>query len=66
MIARLIIGTGLFALGYFVGKEMGRAESIRDQLRWAAEGEDLVPTKLDPEAEIGSETSDPAAARSAS
>jgi hypothetical protein len=66
MIVRLVIGTGLFALGYFVGKEVGRAESIRDQLSWAAEGEDSVPARRDPEAEIEPETSDPAAARSGS
>lgn len=62
MIVRIFIGAGLFALGYFVGKEMGRAESIRDQLSWAAEEDDPMPTKHDPEAEIESETADPAAA----
>lgn len=66
MIVRLFIGTGLFALGYFVGKEAGRAEAVRDQLRWAAEGEDRVPSKLDSEAEIESERSDSATARSGS
>ena len=62
MIVRIFIGAGLFALGYFVGKEMGRAESIRDQLSWAADEDDLMPTKRDPEAKIEPETSDPAAA----
>lgn len=62
MIVRIFIGIGLFALGYVVGKEMGRAESIRDQLSWAAEEDDLMPTMHDPEAEIVSETSDSAAA----
>ena len=47
MFVRLIVGAGLFALGYFVGKEMGRAESIRDQLSWAAEEEDLMSAKQD-------------------
>ena len=37
MIVRLVMGAGLFALGYFLGKEIGRAEAIRDQLRWDSE-----------------------------
>jgi len=42
MVVRIFIGVGLFVLGYFVGKEIGRAESIRDQLTWAAEEDDPV------------------------
>ena len=37
MIVRLFVGAGLFALGYMLGREVGRAESIRDQLQWATE-----------------------------
>jgi hypothetical protein len=48
MIVRIFIGVGLFALGYLVGKEMGRAESIRDQLSWATDDDDLMPDKHGP------------------
>ncbi len=47
MIARIVIGIGLFALGYFVGKEIGRAESIRDQLRGATDYDVLTPVAPD-------------------
>ena len=43
---RVFIGVGLFALGYFVGKEIGRTESIRDELRRAAEEDDQAPREL--------------------
>jgi hypothetical protein len=46
MIIRVFIGVGLFALGYFVGKEIGRTESIRDELRRAAEEDDQAPREL--------------------
>ena len=49
MIIRVFIGVGLFVLGYLVGKEVGRTESIRAQLRLAAEGEDRMPGRLDSE-----------------
>jgi hypothetical protein len=42
---RIFIGAGLFALGYFLGREIGRTEPIRDRLRLAAEGEG-TPTEL--------------------
>jgi hypothetical protein len=57
MIARLFIGVGLFALGYLVGREMGRAESVRDQLSGASEGDASMPGKQAPEGDIESETS---------
>lgn len=47
MIARIVLGIGLFALGYFVGKEIGRAESIRDQLRGAVDGNDTMQAESD-------------------
>ena len=51
MIVRVIIGVGLFALGYLVGKEIGRTESIREQLRLAAEGDDQMPARPDSESQ---------------
>ena len=47
MMVRIFIGVGFFVLGYFVGKEIGRAESVRDQLDWAAEDDDLLSGKPD-------------------
>jgi hypothetical protein len=32
MIGRLMVGVGLFALGYYLGREMGRTEHIRNRL----------------------------------
>jgi hypothetical protein len=47
MSVRIFIGAGLFALGYFLGKEIGRTEPIRDRLRLAAEGKsEETPTEL--------------------
>ncbi|MGD8588888.1 MAG: hypothetical protein PVG22_08675 [Chromatiales bacterium] len=37
MIARLIINLGLFALGYYVGREVGRTESVRERMRQVRE-----------------------------
>ena len=37
MIARVFIGIGLLLLGYCVGKEVGRMEPIREELRKARE-----------------------------
>jgi len=62
MIVRIFIGVGLFALGYFLGKEMGSAESVRDQLSWAAEEDDRIPTAQHPDAGAEPETPDPPAA----
>ena len=42
MIVRMFVGAGLFVLGYLVGREVGRTESIRDQLRWSAAEDDRV------------------------
>lgn len=61
MFVRIVIGVGLFAIGYFVGKEIGRAESIRDQLNWAADEDDSGPTKRRPEGDIQTATSGPSA-----
>lgn len=32
MIFRLLIGGGLFAMGFYLGRELGRSESIRETL----------------------------------
>ncbi len=29
---RLLLGVGLFALGYYVGREIGRLESLREEM----------------------------------
>jgi hypothetical protein len=50
MVLRILIGIGLFALGYFMGKEMGRAESIRDQLRWSMDEDDAADESHEAEA----------------
>jgi hypothetical protein len=47
MLLRLITGVGLLALGYYVGKQVGRTESIREELSRAressAETEEMAP-----------------------
>jgi hypothetical protein len=43
-IVRLLLGAGLFSLGYYVGREVGRLESLREELsrlRETREGVDL-------------------------
>ena len=35
MFVRLIAGAGLFALGYYLGKQIGRMEPIREDLERA-------------------------------
>ena len=54
MILRLIAGVGLVALGYYVGKQVGRMEPVREELakarnfRLADSGsEDAVGTLLE-------------------
>ena len=33
MVFRFLIGAGLLALGYYVGREIGRTEHVREELR---------------------------------
>jgi hypothetical protein len=33
MLLRLVVGAALFGFGYYLGREMGRTESIRETLR---------------------------------
>jgi hypothetical protein len=37
MVFRILAGVGLFALGYYVGREIGKTEHIRRQLQQARE-----------------------------
>jgi hypothetical protein len=43
MLFRIAFGVGLLALGYFVGREMGRNESLRRELEQEPEPGDLEP-----------------------
>ena len=47
MLARLVVGAGLFALGYYLGKEVGRMAPVRDELRRARNGERPQPAAPD-------------------
>jgi hypothetical protein len=35
MLTRIVAGLGLFALGYYLGKEVGRTEPVREELEAA-------------------------------
>ncbi|WP_455204015.1 hypothetical protein [Kaarinaea lacus] len=58
MIFRLITSAGLLALGYFIGREVGKADSIRNEMKQARESEEIenanevktepVPPKVTP------------------
>ncbi|MFQ5756042.1 MAG: hypothetical protein ACE5H7_08085 [Acidiferrobacterales bacterium] len=37
MIFRILVGAGLLALGYYLGREIGRTEPVRKELRNARE-----------------------------
>lgn len=39
MIQRILLGAGLFLLGFYVGREIGRTEPIREELRKEREGQ---------------------------
>ena len=43
---RLIIGVGLFTLGYYIGREVGRTEHVRRELEQARQAriEETEPT----------------------
>lgn len=38
MLLRLVVGAGIFALGYYVGREVGRMEPIIEELAKAHDG----------------------------
>ena len=37
MLIRMTVGVGLLAFGYYLGREVGRAEPLREELRRARE-----------------------------
>ena len=41
MIFRLLTGVGLLALGYYIGREVGKAESIRNEMKQARESDEI-------------------------
>ncbi len=38
LLLRIVVGLALLALGYYVGREIGRCDSVREELRRAREG----------------------------
>jgi hypothetical protein len=60
MFVRVFIGVGLLALGYFVGREVGRTESVREELerRRTGAGTDQ-PDQGDPESAASKQFTDP-------
>lgn len=40
MLLRLVTGVALFALGYYLGKEVGRMEPVREELERARDRDD--------------------------
>lgn len=48
---RLLVGAGLFALGYYLGKEVERTRPVREELDRARTGaeDDTAPGRTDPE-----------------
>lgn len=42
MLTRVFIGLGLFMLGYYVGREVGRTEPVREHLRRVREEKQTV------------------------
>jgi hypothetical protein len=63
MLLRIAFGVGLLALGYFVGKEMGRNESLRRELEQERNGGDQEPDAVaDPTASASHGTTTSASA----
>jgi hypothetical protein len=52
MFSRLIVGAGLFALGYFVGREVGRMEPIIQELQRARDARPPYAGTYDHEAAV--------------
>jgi len=42
MMLRLIVGAGLFAFGYYIGKQVGLTEPIREEFARARENEEAT------------------------
>ena len=51
MLMRLIVGAGLFAFGYYLGKQVGMTEPLRADLARAREQDDPSPAAEEPENE---------------
>ena len=50
MLLRLILGAGLLAFGYYMGREVGRTEPLREELKRAREnGETKALHEIDEE-----------------
>ena len=48
MIIRILTGTSLLLLGYYIGREVGRAEPIRRELQEARDSDNKEPEKPSP------------------
>jgi len=48
MIGRLLTGASLLFLGYYIGREVGRTEPIRRELREARDADNKEPEKPSP------------------
>ena len=57
MFARLIISAGLFALGYYIGREVGRMEPIIQELQRARDARSPHAGTYDHEATVETEES---------
>ena len=51
MLMRLIVGTGLFAFGYYLGKQVGMTEPLRADLARAREQDEDDPSPATEEPE---------------
>jgi len=58
MLLRLLTGAGLLALGYYVGKQVGRTEPIREELARARPGT-IVDAEPDPDSDRQGEDDGP-------
>jgi len=53
MIFRILFSASLFALGYYIGKEIGRTEPIRNSLEKARQQTDEASTATERETQSG-------------
>ncbi len=47
MLLRLLVGTGLFAFGYYLGKQVGMTEPIREELARTRDKDAAQPPRED-------------------
>ncbi|MCG6896825.1 MAG: hypothetical protein LJE61_02715 [Thiocapsa sp.] len=57
MLARVFFGMGLLAVGYLVGREIGRNESLRDDLARDKAREDGIPSEAGGPTQAGHDAS---------